>query len=64
MGSRMNWKDIAALIVVSTLGASVMMSVAALAWRDKQLSQVGADVLTIAITGLVSLASFHMGKQA
>jgi hypothetical protein len=59
----MNWKDVIALVVVSTLGASVMMSVAALAWRDKQLSQAGADVLTIAITGLVSLASYHMGNR-
>ena len=60
----MSWKDIACLVIVGTLGASIMMSIAALAWRDKQLTQIGGEVLMATVTGLISVLSYRMGQKS
>lgn len=59
----MDYKGIVAVIIVSTLGASMLTTIAALAWRDRQISDKAAEVLTATVSGMLVVLGYHMGSK-
>ena len=59
----MNYKGMIGIIIAGSLGITLMLSVLALAWRDKTLGDKGGEVMIAAVTGLVGALSYYMGSK-
>jgi hypothetical protein len=60
---KLNYKGLVAMIIASTLGASMMITIAGLAWRDKQVSEQGGQVLIALTSGLLVALGYYMGSK-
>jgi len=59
----MNYKGIVAVIIAGTLGGGFMMIIVGLAWRDKQLTPTGGEVLISLVSGLLVALGYYMGAK-
>ena len=60
---KFDFKGVIALVIASTLGASVMVTIAGLAWRDKQVSEAGGEVLMAMVSGLLVALGYYLGSK-
>jgi hypothetical protein len=60
----MDYKGIVAMIIATTLGASMIVTIAGLAWRDKQVSEQGGQVLIALTSGLLVALGYYMGSKS
>lgn len=59
----MDYKGLVATIIAGTLGASVMITIVSLAWRDKQVSKEGGLVLIAIVSGLLVQLGYVLGRR-
>jgi hypothetical protein len=60
----MNYRGIIAVIIAGSLGLSIILAVASLAWRNRPLAEHGAEALMVAINTLGIGFGYYMGKQS
>ena len=59
-----DYKGLVALVIAATLGASMMTTIVGLAWRDKQVSEQGGQVLIALTSGLLVALGYYMGSKS
>ena len=59
----MNYKGIVAMIISGTLGGGFMLIIVGMAWRDKQLTPTGGEVLISLVSGLLVGLGYYMGSR-
>lgn len=60
---KVNYAGLCALLAVAAVSAAVLVAVVGMVWRDRALSEHGADALDIAIGGLLTLAGTYIGGR-
>ena len=51
------------MIIAGTLGASLMLTVVSLSWRDKPLTDKGGEVVIATVSGLLVALGYYMGSK-
>jgi hypothetical protein len=51
------------MTIAGTLGASMMITIVGLSWRDKQVSEAGGQVLISMVSGLLVALGYYMGSK-
>jgi hypothetical protein len=59
----MNYRGLVAMIIAGSLGASVMLTITGLAWRDKQVGEAGGQVLIATVSGMLVALGYYMGSK-
>ena len=59
----MDYRGIVASIIAGTIGTGFILIIIALAWRDKQLTDKGGEVLIALLGGLLMSLGYYMGSQ-
>lgn len=62
-GRGVNYAGLCALIAVSAVAAVVVLAVAGIVWHGRTLNEHGANALSIAIGGLLTLAGTYIGGR-
>ena len=51
------------MIISGTLGGGFMLIIVGMAWRDKQLTPTGGEVLISLVSGLLVGLGYYMGSR-
>jgi hypothetical protein len=58
-----NYAGICALVAVAAISIAVVIAVAGLIWRDRQLGEFGLDAINVAVGGLLTLIGTYIGGR-
>ncbi len=59
----MDYRGIVAAIIAGTIGTGFIMIILALAWRDKQITDKGGEVMIALVSGMLMALGYYMGSQ-
>ena len=59
----MDYKGVVAMIIAGTLGGGFVMIILGMAWRNKQLTPTGGEVLISLVSGLLVALGYYMGSK-
>ena len=58
-----DYKGLVATIIAAALGGAMLVTIASLALRNKQVSEAGGDVLIAIASGLLVALGYYMGSK-
>lgn len=59
----MDYRGWVAMIIVGALGTGFLMMIVALAWRDKQITDKGGEVLIALVAVFGAALGYYMGSR-
>lgn len=59
----MDYKGIVAMVIAGTLGGGFMLIIVAMAWRDRQLTDKGGEVMIALVSGMLTALGFYLGGK-